>query len=110
MSKWFRDNRALYPADWDAISDRIKSLAAWRCEACDIPHSAPPYVLTTHHIDHTPANCDDANLVALCQVCHLRAHGKHYRELDRSHLLAELRRRYEIELRQLCLPLSIGEV
>jgi len=29
-------------------------------------------VLTVAHLDHTPENCDPANLAALCQRCHNR--------------------------------------
>lgn len=29
-------------------------------------------VLTIAHLDHTPENCDPANLQALCQTCHNR--------------------------------------
>ena len=36
-------------------------------------------VLTIAHLDHTPENCDPANLKALCQKCHL--------DYDRSHHL-----------------------
>lgn len=28
-------------------------------------------VLTIAHLDHTPENCDPANLRAMCQRCHL---------------------------------------
>ena len=28
-------------------------------------------MLTVHHLDMNPANCDPSNLVALCQSCHL---------------------------------------
>lgn len=28
-------------------------------------------VLTVAHLDHTPENCDESNLAALCQRCHL---------------------------------------
>ena len=31
-----------------------------------------PVILTVAHLDHTPENCDDANLRAMCQRCHLR--------------------------------------
>ena len=27
-------------------------------------------ILTVAHLDHTPENCDDANLRAMCQRCH----------------------------------------
>jgi len=33
-------------------------------------------VLTIAHLDHTPENCDPANLQALCQRCHLRHDAK----------------------------------
>lgn len=30
-------DRAAYPADWPAISLRIRERAGWRCEACGVP-------------------------------------------------------------------------
>jgi 5-methylcytosine-specific restriction endonuclease McrA len=33
-------------------------------------------VLTIAHLDHTPENCDPANLQALCQQCHNRLDAK----------------------------------
>ncbi len=35
-------------------------------------------VLTVAHLDHTPENCDDANLLAMCQRCHLRMDRDHH--------------------------------
>ena len=35
-------------------------------------------VLTIAHLDHTPENCDPANLQALCQKCHLAYDAKHH--------------------------------
>ena len=37
-------------------------------------------VLTTAHLDHTPENCDPANLRAMCQGCHLHYDRDHHRE------------------------------
>lgn len=37
-------------------------------------------VLTIAHLDHTPENCADDNLKALCQRCHLRYDAKHHAE------------------------------
>ena len=34
-------------------------------------------VLTIAHLDHTPENCDPANLRALCQRCHNRYDAPH---------------------------------
>lgn len=104
------ENRDRYPADWAEISDRIKfDRAGGRCECegecgrgthvgrCPNVHGLPAYgtgslvVLTTAHLDHTPENCADENLRAMCQGCHL-----HY---DREHH-AESRRRREREARE----------
>lgn len=89
------DNRARYPKDWKAISQRIRfDRAGGRCECdgecgidhegrCQAEHGKPNpmtgnnVVLTTAHLDHTPENCGDDNLKAMCQRCHLR--------LDRDH-------------------------
>jgi hypothetical protein len=35
-------------------------------------------VLTVAHLDHTPENCADENLKALCQRCHLVYDAKHH--------------------------------
>ena len=40
-------------------------------------------VLTIAHLDHIPENCDDANLKALCQRCHLRYDARHHAETRR---------------------------
>lgn len=101
MGHWFRRHRADYPADWEAISRHIKTLAGNRCEACGVPHG-PGFVLTTHHIDGDPSICADANLVALCSRCHLRAHTLRPRPIDKAETIARLRRHWEIALGQLC--------
>jgi hypothetical protein len=41
-------------------------------------------VLTVAHLDHTPENCDPANLKALCQRCHLAYDAKHHAETARA--------------------------
>jgi 5-methylcytosine-specific restriction endonuclease McrA len=35
-------------------------------------------VLTVAHLDHTPENCAEENLKALCQRCHLTYDAKHH--------------------------------
>lgn len=104
MGDWFRKHRADYPENWDEIANLIKTLAEWHCAACDRPHGRES-VLTVHHVSRVPSDCSDANLVALCARCHLRAHSRRYRHLDKPSLIAELRRRHEIEIGQLCLVL-----
>ncbi len=69
--------RKLYPENWPEIAREIKTAAGWRCEECAVAHDpAHGYCLTVHHIDGDPGNNVPENLVALCQRCHLRLHGK----------------------------------
>lgn len=88
--------RARYPADWRAISLRIRTERAdGRCECdglCGLHHArrcvevnGQPavfakgrVVLTVAHLDHTPENVDDGNLRAMCQRCHLRYDARHH--------------------------------
>ena len=41
-------------------------------------------VLTTAHLDHTPENCEDSNLLALCQKCHNNYDQEHRTETIRE--------------------------
>jgi hypothetical protein len=96
------ENAIRYPPDWDAISLRIKERAGWRCEClgecgrgthegrCTNEQHKPAYgsgsrvVLTTAHLDHTPEHCDDDNLRAMCQGCHLHYDREHRAENARA--------------------------
>ena len=106
------ENRDRYPADWPQITHRIKvERAQGRCECrgeCGRPrlhlgtddrcvnrHGEPAYgtgstvVLTTAHLDHTPEHCDDANLRAMCQGCHLHYDRSHHAETRAASRRAE---------------------
>src|SRR5690606_14847415 len=86
------ENKDRYPDDWPDISRRIRfDRAEGRCECageCGAPtHSYPGrclaehgqahpvtgsrVVLTVAHLNHTPEDCTDDNLRAMCQACHL---------------------------------------
>ena len=88
-----KENRVRYPADWRAISARIRARAGGRCECqgeCGLHSTKGPrrceerhgelakwargnVVLTVAHLgDPSPENCADDNLKAMCQRCHLR--------------------------------------
>lgn len=102
MSPIRPENRARYPSDWPAIAAAIRERAGDRCE-CDgrcggrsctatvgavarcyarngraHPVTGSRVVLTVAHLDHTPENCDPANLLALCQACHLAYDAAHH--------------------------------
>lgn len=91
------ENRHRYPADWPAISRRIRfERAAGQCECegecqrgthldrCPNRHGQPAYgtgskvVLTVAHLNHTPEDCRDENLRAMCQGCHLHYDREHH--------------------------------
>lgn len=66
-----------YPADWDAIGDRVRTEAGGKCIRCDHEHDpVNGYALTVHHFNGDKAECHWWNLMALCQRCHLRVQGR----------------------------------
>jgi hypothetical protein len=92
--------RTRYPADWKAVSARIRARSGGRCECvgecglhppnpdprrCVERHGEPSQyakgrvVLTCAHLDHTPENCAEDNLKAMCQRCHNRYDVSHRR-------------------------------
>ncbi|MFE2407040.1 hypothetical protein ACFXDE_01715 [Kitasatospora sp. NPDC059408] len=103
------ENRDRYPADWDAISLDIRTnRAAGRCEClgecgrgthigrCPNLNGSQAYgtgskvVLTVAHLNHTPEDCDPANLRAMCQACHNSYDAPHRRETRRRTRAAAL--------------------
>lgn len=105
------ENRARYPADWKAISHRIRfERAGGRCECLGecgqahhggtgdpqrcvrrhgetVPETTTVTILTVGHLDHEPEHCADENLRAWCQGCHNR--------YDRPHRTATRARQVE---------------
>lgn len=95
------ENRTRYPADWPDISRRIRfERAQGRCECdgrcgrpayhlapdgrCENMHGRPAIgtgslvILTVAHLDHIPEHCDEDNLMAMCQACHLHYDIDHH--------------------------------
>lgn len=80
------ENKARYPKNWKEIRARILARAKHVCEWPDCgavngnpnPVTGSKVVLTIAHLDHTPENCDDSNLRAWCQRCHLRYDADHH--------------------------------
>ena len=66
-----------YPPNWPEISKAIKKKNNYRCERCGHPNDvASGHVLTVHHLDGIKSNCEEWNLAALCQRCHLRVQAR----------------------------------
>lgn len=70
------ENKDRYPKDWKEISRKIKERAGDKCEFCGAKNHEPhpvtksKVVLTVAHLNHTPEDCREENLKALCQKCH----------------------------------------
>lgn len=50
----------------------------------DHPVTGSRVVLTVAHRDHTPEHCDESNLFAACQRCHLAYDRDHHAETRRA--------------------------
>ncbi|MFE2462961.1 hypothetical protein [Streptomyces sp. NPDC059402] len=100
------ENLHRYPRDWPQISARIRfERAGGRCECtghCGLVHpggrcpalheqthpdTGSMVALTTAHLNHTPEDVREENLLAACQLCHLRIDHGHHR-VTRSRTLA----------------------
>lgn len=99
-----KENAKRYPKDWKEISLRIKERAGWRCECegecgrgthegrCPNVHNGTAYgtgsivILTTAHLNHTPEDCRDENLKAMCNGCHLHYDRDHHKARTRATL------------------------
>ena len=67
-----RKSTGEYPPKWKLIAQAVKDAAGWKCVRCGHAHDVKAgYMLTVHHLDMNPANCEWWNLAALCQKCHL---------------------------------------
>lgn len=86
-------DRSLYPENWKEISDEIRFVrAAGRCEwieggkRCEARHLKPhpitgsKVILTTAHLNHVPMDVERTNLMAMCQLHHLRYDSKFHAE------------------------------
>jgi hypothetical protein len=84
------ENAGRYPKEWKQIRERILVRARNQCEGSPAypgcrakngdahPVTMSIVVLTIAHLDHVPEHCDDDNLRAWCQRCHLTYDAKHH--------------------------------
>ena len=91
-----------YPANWPAISKRIRERDRHRCRWCGAGEglfdldTGKPVRLTAMHLDGDPWNCEDWNLVTACRPCHAaydapyatsaKAMTRHWRRIDAGQL------------------------
>lgn len=102
------DDKAKYGPGWPELSTHIRYIRAGnRCEWIDevtgqrcarangqpIPgNERQRTVLTVAHLDHNPANNDPLNLLALCQLHHLRLDALQHASNARATRQAKKRR------------------
>lgn len=70
----------VYTADWDQISTKMRSDAAWRCQLCKADLSAANLhrYLQTHHKNGHRYDNRPENLIALCIECHAAQPNHHH--------------------------------
>lgn len=101
--------RELYPAEWEAISRRVRERAGWRCEFCGAKHGEPHpltgsrVILTVAHVlNDDPMDVRDENLKALCNRCHLLLdlpmHLEHAKQTRRRKKEAQLNEAGQLRL------------
>ncbi len=84
------ENKKRYPSNWKIVRNQILDRAKHCCEGSPdfpecraenyLPHpdTGSKVILTIGHLDHTPENCDEENLKAWCQRCHLNYDKDHH--------------------------------
>ena len=113
------ENQKRYPENWAEISLRIRGdRAQWRCECagecgrpvcgpdrCSARHMQPVpagtgklVILTTAHLNHTPEDCSDGNLRAMCQACHLSYDKDHHAQTRAATIFARQMGQYDGDL------------
>ena len=90
------ENRGRYPKDWPESRERILERAKNCCEGTDTypvcnavegephPETGSTVRLSVAHLDHFPENCNEYNLRALCQRCHLAWDKEHHANTRRE--------------------------
>ena len=83
-----------WPFEFDEnLKEQIRARDGFRCQLCGVSadeHASDGRQLSVHHMDYDKNNCDPANLVTLCVVCHSRVNYRrdYYYELFRKQQIA----------------------
>ena len=78
-----------YPREWSMISRRYREKQNWRCECCGVDLNKRKDLLDAHHITADKSGKLDADLEALCKLCHKQQpwHSFKISEEDRETIL-----------------------
>jgi len=92
-----KETKELYPGYWLILRTAIIKRNSKVCADCGARKGHTYKVLTVHHIDYDPSNNSLANLVVLCQGCHLRRQARDLSQATKYNNTAKL-----IRMGQLC--------
>lgn len=73
-SSWINGSSfAPYSIDWTTkLKEKIRARDNHKCQQCAMEQNSYYRKLDVHHIDYNKENCDENNLISLCQECHLK--------------------------------------
>jgi hypothetical protein len=68
------------------LKDRIRVRDNFICQLCRVPELECNRRLTVHHIDYNKQNCEENNLISLCNCCNLKVNSKrkHWEQFFKS--------------------------
>jgi hypothetical protein len=85
-----------YPADWNQISRRERTLADWTCQRCrrKLSGNGSERFLDVHHVNGNRSDNSRSNLKVLCVACHAKEPEHHHMRNDPRHreFLSKFRR------------------
>lgn len=100
-------DKSRYPSNWKEIRQRILERANNCCEFCGVENHTMRWngkkdvkiVLTIAHLDNVPEHCDESNLRALCQKCHLTYDAKfHAQNAKKTRLENKYKNQLKLDL------------
>ena len=83
-----------YPITFDnQLKDKIRARDNFICQKCGVPELECDKRLAIHHIDYDKKNCEDDNLISLCNSCNPKVNAN--REYWTNYFQQKLQRRKE---------------
>lgn len=77
-----------YPTDFNSeLKLRIRERDSFICQECGEPEDGKS--LHVHHIDYDKMNCEERNLITLCEICHTKTNFN--REYWQTHFMEKLK-------------------